>query len=211
MSLANSGYKGVFDSNIQPFAGKVIMYCRSLARCFLIKRHDRYVSEQSVYKGGFAAFLHTIKQFVNCDRSYAKRMFEVGLFKKSGAGLPLLQIINDNVSIYNDFGGFQFFQSFSSFFRGLSISSSSSAPSRERKSSVSLIKRIELSFTFTSTLWPFLMPSWLRRASGKVIKSFLLAFTVSIFSPLIKYNSILAEALSGCQYFETLEMQYQEI
>src|SRR3989337_2724949 len=75
-----------------------------------------------------------------------------------------------------------------SSFRGVSISTSFSAPSRLRKPSASLVKTIASPVTSIFIFSPSVSPSLLRIVLGKIIESFLFAFTVIIGRLLVNKN-----------------------
>ena len=111
--------------------------------------------------------------------------------------------------------GFQFFQALSSSLRGFLISLSFSVPSRAKKSSVFLRIIIEPFLTLISIFSPSLIPISSSRVSGKVIRFFLLDFTVSKFQLLcywfmIKHKRI-TYSMSRPKYVILSVFQYSPI
>lgn len=181
MSLTNTRYKGIFNSDVHPFAFENIVHGSGFGGGKFVERYNGDIIKKTLDKVCFPAYLDSKHKFINRNGRYVDAGLDIVFLKKLGSWSPLFEVVDDDVRIYKDFGDFHFSHALRSSLIGLSMSMSLKAPSRAKKSFVSLVIKTAFLFTVTSTFSPSVRPRSSIRYLGKATAFFLPTFTVSIF------------------------------
>lgn len=180
MDLAHGGDKCVLDADIHAFAGQSEMERGGFPCARIIEGDHGHAFEESVDKAGLPALLDAVHQFIHGYGSYLKAIFKIGVFEKLRAGLMFFQVVDNHVRVYNELRGFHVFHFLSSSLRGVSKSTSLSAPSRVRKLSFPFVMTSVPLLTRTFTASPSSTPIFSRKFSGTAMQSFFAVLTVNM-------------------------------